>query len=767
MKYLIFILTLISTNLLAQVDEARIAVIPKPVMMTLLPNNFYIHKNTPIYYSANKESKVAAQKWQRYIQETYSIHLSIKKITHLPQKPPFYFRISIADLSRTNNGCYSILADSGRVFISGDPLGLQYALTTMKQLAKLFKKDTLLIPACIINDYPRFPWRGMHLDVSRHFITADSIKKYIDYLAFYKMNIFHWHLTDDQGWRIEIKKYPKLTEVGAWRKGTLVGSFRSYPHIYDSIKHGGFYTQKEVKSIIKYAAERGITVVPEIEMPGHSLAALAAYPEYSCMGGKFEVAQEWGVFDDVYCTKDSVFTFLQNILKEVIELFPSTYIHIGGDECPKVRWKSCPICQRRMKDEGLKDEHQLQSWFVQRIEKYINSKGRKLIGWDEILEGGLAPNAAVMSWRGTQGGIDAATLKHAVVMTPGSPCYFDHYQGEVPSEPLAIGGYNPIEKVYQWEPIPKELPDSLHRFILGAQANVWTEYIPNFKAVEYMVLPRIAAMAEVLWSPASAKNWPNFQQRIIEHLNIYKQWNSNYALSLFNVKCVLSADTSNASIKAELNCASPSSNIYYSTDGSLPSTNSSVYMLPIIIDKSSELNAVAIDKDGSMGKVYKKRFDFSTSTAKPIVLLKQPDEKYNFGGAFTLNNGCRGTIPWTSKDWLGFRGGDMEVVIDLKESKWISNIIIGHLTDYSSWIHPPSSVAFEFSEDSIHWEAYTIDSSNQNIYNKDIHSTKVLLNNGKQARYIKVAARNAGQIPEGMPGAGNKAWLFIDEIEIY
>jgi hexosaminidase len=365
----------------------------------------------------------------------------------------------------------------------------------------------------MMDDIPKFQWRGMHLDVSRHFFSKEFIKKYIDYLAMYKMNTFHWHLTDDQGWRIEIKKYPKLTEVGAWRNGSMTGHYTD--QTFDDIRYGGFYTQEEIKEIVAYAKERYITVVPEIEMPGHALAALASYPEFSCTGGPFEVGKSWGVFDDVFCPKDETFTFLENILAEVIALFPSEYIHIGGDECPKVRWKSCPKCQKRIKDEKLKDEHELQSYFIQRIEKFVNSKGRKIIGWDEILEGGLAPNAAVMSWRGTEGGIAAAKEKHFVVMSPGSHCYFDHYQGEPKNEPIAFGGYTNVEKVYSFNPIPKELSEEESKYILGAQANVWTEYINTPEHVEYMVFPRIAALSEVLWGTSNPNEYKVFETRLI------------------------------------------------------------------------------------------------------------------------------------------------------------------------------------------------------------------------------------------------------------
>ncbi len=417
-----------------------------------------------------------------------------------------------------------------------DGAGTFYALQTLLQIlpvqekpaGKLPPKTSFTLPCVSIKDSPRFEWRGMHLDVCRHFFPVSFIKKYIDLLALYKMNTFHWHLTEDQGWRIEIKKYPNLTKVGAYRKGTMIGKYSNQQ--YDSIRYGGFYTQEEIKDVVAYAQKRHVTIVPEIEMPGHSVAAIASYPWLSCTGKQIDVAKGWGVFDDVYCTKDSTFQFLQDVLTEVIALFPGKYIHIGGDECPKTRWKSCTNCQKKIKQEGLKDEHELQSYFIKRIEKFLNSKGKQIIGWDEILEGGLAPNAAVMSWRGTQGGIDAAKLKHKVVMSPGKPCYFDHYQHKPTLlEPLAIGGYNPVDSVYMYEPMPAQLNAEEQQFIMGAQGNVWTEYILSEEHVEYMAVPRMTALAEVLWTMPEQKNLTDFKKRFKHHASYLDRMNVSYA----------------------------------------------------------------------------------------------------------------------------------------------------------------------------------------------------------------------------------------------
>lgn len=408
--------------------------------------------------------------------------------------------------------------------------GIYRGLTTIRQLLPADWNETQRFPAqlpCLqIEDEPAFSYRGLHLDVSRHFFDVKFIEKYLDAMAEHKLNVFHWHLTDDQGWRIEIKKYPELTAKGAWRSGSQKGRYREQR--FDSVRYGGYYTQEQIKHIVEYARSRYITVIPEIEMPGHSLAAVSAYPQFSCKGGPFEVAKGWGVFEDVLCAgNDSTINFMKDILSEVIELFPSSYIHIGGDECPKNRWKNCPKCNKRKTAMGLKDEHELQSWFIREIEGFLNSKGRQIIGWDEILEGGLAPNATVMSWRGTSGGEEAARQKHRVVMTPGNPLYLDHYQSKDSTEPIAIGGFNPLIDVYGYNPL-KNIPDSLHRYILGAQANVWTEYMETESHVEYMVWPRAAALSEVLWS-GPGKPYPDFTIRLQDDVKRLKAMRVNYA----------------------------------------------------------------------------------------------------------------------------------------------------------------------------------------------------------------------------------------------
>lgn len=414
------------------------------------------------------------------------------------------------------------------------PNGLFYGVQTLRQLLPVAiegneKKAGLTwsIPALTIADSPRFPWRGLHLDVGRHMYPVSFIKKFLDLMALHKYNIFHWHLTDDQGWRIEIKQYPKLTEIGSQRAATPIPADRNQ---LDGQPYGGYYTQEEIKAVVAYAQERFITVVPEIEMPGHAVAALASYPELGCRGAGYEVRTTWGIAKDLFCAgNDAVFTFLENVLSEVLALFPSEYIHVGGDECPKDRWQECPKCQARIQAEDLADEHELQSYFIRRIERWLNAQGRRLIGWDEILEGGLAPNATVMSWRGSQGGIEAANMGHDVVMTPTTHCYFDYYQSQdQANEPPAIGGFLPLEKVYAFNPLPEEIaPDKAHH-ILGGQGNVWTEYLPRPEQVEYMTYPRAVALAEVVWSESAKRDYDDFLTRLEPHLRRLDSLKVNY-----------------------------------------------------------------------------------------------------------------------------------------------------------------------------------------------------------------------------------------------
>jgi len=517
----------------AEIRRPDVQIIPMPASLTNMEGTFSIGSKTKILInSESKEMQKVTSDLTRHLEDFYQIKNKVT-FSGAPEKKTIFIKLNTG-LSISKEAYNLVVSSKGIILESPSPNGLFYGIQTLLQLMPPIKQKLpeVVVPAVEIRDTPRFAWRGLHLDVGRHFMPKEFILKYLDYMAFHKFNTFHWHLTEDQGWRIEIKKYPKLTEVGSIRKETLVGHYGS--KVYDGTPVGGFYTQDDIREIVAYASDRFITVVPEIEMPGHALAALAAYPDLGCTGGPYEVGTTWGVFDDVYCAGNAkTDTFLMDVLKEVIPLFPGEYFHIGGDECPKTRWQKCPLCKERMKTEGLRTENELQSFFVQRIEKFLNENGKKLIGWDEILEGGLAPNAAVMSWRGEKGGIAAAKEHHFVVMTPGEYCYLDHYQADPKNEPLAIGGYLPLKKVYSYEPVPSSLTEEESKYVMGAQGNVWTEYMKTPQQVEYMVYPRAAALAEVVWSPKGPKDFENFKNRLIRLTKFYDILGINYCKAEF------------------------------------------------------------------------------------------------------------------------------------------------------------------------------------------------------------------------------------------
>jgi hexosaminidase len=704
-----------------------------------------------------------------------------------------------------------------------------HAIQTFFQLIPDAAKGKREIPFVEIFDHARFDYRGMHLDVGRHFFPVAFIKRYIDYLAYHKINKFHWHLTEDQGWRIEINKYPLLTKLGGYRNGTIIGRYPGQGN--DNKRYGGFYTQKEVKEIVKYAADRFVEVIPEIEMPGHSSAAIAAYPRLSCFperptaipakmisrksvqeqkNGRIKLVQEtWGVFDDIFCAgNDSVFTFLQNVIDEVTPLFPSKYFHIGGDEAPKTHWKQCPRCQQRMKDQGLKDEHELQSYFVQRIEKYLDAKGKTLIGWDEILEGGLAPNAVVMSWRGEEGGIQAAKENHQVIMTPGNPVYFDHSQSEN-EDSVTIGGYNPIEKVYAYEPVPKELTAEQGKFVLGAQANVWTEYMKNTKKVEYMIFPRMAALSEVLWSTKENRNWENFEKRLPEQFKRYGKWNTNYSKAYYDLKsAVLPADNFTG-LQWELAIKNPAeSAIEYSRPVRQP-TKDTIPLYDIsdptkivsykfifpgdVIETSTFISPEKMKEKLSLGikepglhsiRLYNyttrdhhlvmnktavtqlhQYFYLNKATGKKITLKEEASKKYPGDGAFTLINGVQNEKGMArSKEFLGFEGKDCEALIDLGSETDLSEIIVHHLELPGSWIYSPASFDIAASADGINFSPFSTTVTITKSADKD--RTTLKLAAPQQTRFLKIKILNHGKIAEGNPGAGNRAWLFVDEIEV-
>jgi hexosaminidase len=602
--------------LLSHLSFAQVNIIPVPAEVVMGPasDSFVLTAQTRLVVQ-DKSLQPSADFLNEYLQQVYGFRLKTGKKASAQNAIVLTLEKGVQDSS----GAYQLEVGQNNMAIRAkEQRGVFYGMQSLLQLLPVGKTAALKVPSVKIKDAPQLQYRGIMLDVSRHFFPVSFVKKYIDYAAFHKLNYFHWHLTEDQGWRIEIKRYPKLTSIGAYRNGTIIDHYPGTGN--DNQRYGGFYTQEEIKDIVRYAARRYVTVVPEIEMPGHSSAAIAAYPSLSCFPteptqipkttpatggyqGIKKVQETWGVFNDVYCAgNDSTFVFLQNVLDEVLALFPSRYIHIGGDECPKANWKRCPKCQKRISELGLKDEHELQSFFVQRMEKYLNSKGRTIIGWDEILEGGLAPNAVVMSWRGEKGGIEAAKLKHDVIMTPNGYLYFDHYQGKPSEEPLAIGGYTPLSKVYAYHPIPKELTAEEAKYIKGIQANLWTEYVPTTSQAEYMIMPRMAALSEVAWSAPSRRNWEDFSRRMKKQYLRYDAMQINYAKSADYVRqtALIEAVESKATITFAIDSYAPQ--IYYTLDGSEPSVNATLYTKPIVIRKSAVVKAASFKEGKQVGK---------------------------------------------------------------------------------------------------------------------------------------------------------------------
>lgn len=750
--YLKFLIIILLTGCRPEIDEIiKPSIIPKPLSQKI-GNGSFIFNNDVAIVSEPKLQEVSNY-FTLYLKDNYNFELSnnnsTKKIT---------FKI---DDSINNDEGYELNVSKNDITIkSKHAKGAFYAVQSLIQLLPLPSDLNSFKILCLrIKDQPQFKYRGMHLDVGRHFFSVDFIKKYIDLMARLKMNTFHWHLTEDQGWRIEIKKYPKLQEIAAFRKETLIGHYNDQPHQFDGKPYGGFYTQEQIKEVVAYALTRQVTIIPEIEMPGHSQAAIAAYPELGCSGKQVEVATKWGVFDEVYCPKESTFNFLEDVIDEVVELFPGKYIHIGGDEAPKTNWKNCEYCQKLIKKEGLKDEHGLQSYFIARMEKYINSKGKQIIGWDEILEGGLAPNATVMSWRGTSGAVQAAKEGHDVILTPGSHCYFDHYQSENENEPLAIGGFLPLEKVYHFNPIPEELTDKEATYVLGAQGNVWTEYMQTEKQVEYMAFPRAVALSEVLWSSPEHKNYQDFIHRLEQYQKRLDQLEVNYANHIYSVEGELTYV--NDHLTYELNTTSSSYPIYYSTDKSFPSK---LYSDPIKVDSSMHIKAVVLNsKNTALGAVFQQKINLHEGVGATIAIDKEPHPAYNAGGKGALINGISGNNKrYGDKEWLGFSGEDIIVTIEFDRPKNIKTISTRFYNGNGQWIYAPNEIGFSF---------YLEDGKTVNDISILEEKNNLLVNYSYELKSIPVKKldiiiKNYGTIPEGKQGAGHKAWTFIDEIII-
>ena len=805
----IILLLLIAIN---QQSFAQINIIPAPAQFKILPGNFIVSASTSIIAEGSHLEKSSGL-LSTYLQSHFGIELNKK-----PDINGSKIILNFERLDHATPGAYTIRFENNTVFISGDnEEGVFYGIQTFIQLLppdrdSKISRSTLSIPRVSISDYPRFAYRGAHLDVCRHFFSVEEVKRYIDWLAVYKFNRFHWHLTDDQGWRIEIKKYPALVTVGGYRNGTIKGRYPGTGN--DSLRYGGYYTQQQISEVVKYAEDRYIDVIPEIEMPGHASAAIAAYPWLSCFPtestkilptttwagsrtGK-QVQQTWGVFEDVFCPSDSTFSFLQDVLDEVMPLFPSKFVHIGGDECPKDSWKRSAFCQELIRKNGLKDEHGLQSYFIQRIEKYINSKGKMIIGWDEILEGGLAPNATVMSWRGEEGGIEAAKQNHQVIMTPGAYCYLDHSQSKL-EDSVTIGGYLPIEKVYGYEPVSRELSEEQGIFISGAQVNLWTEYIGNESKLQYMFFPRMIAFSEVVWTPKEKRNWSDFENRLPANLQRLDKAGVNYSKAYFELSTLVKPALNTHGIIWEVQSngkADQQISITYSdrkqisvpvydVDGALMGSkevysdstiktvesndkkisvnismsgtaNASLYnVMPLATTSSTLYNRIKVS-------MVSQTFQFNMATGKQIFLAEQPSSNYPGNGGFTLVDGVQNSIGLVrSAEFIGFNGKDMEAKIDFVYPQKIGSIILHCFEQVNSWIYRPTSVSFYSSSDYEKWTLIETIFDGKGKSNLQYKSQRPFT-----ARYIKIIAKNAGKIPEGNPGSGKMPWLFADEIEV-
>ena len=716
-------------------------VLPSPVVYKKGNGSIMIPKEISIYQKNKSDfpvSKLELEQINLLLKNSHEI--SLKEVDKNPL-------IVLQKSLNVPRDFYSININEHIIISYSNERSLFYAFQSLNQLIQT-KDDINFIDKAFLQDYPKFEWRGLHLDVSRHFFTVNEVKKYIDLMARYKFNTFHWHLTDDQGWRIEIKAFPKLTSIGAWRDSTIKNHFSTSPRTFDSKPYGGFYTQDEIKEVVSYASDRFISVVPEIEMPGHSRAALAAYPEYSCSGSENSVPGVWGVFDDIYCSKEETFSFIENILDEVLELFPGKYIHIGGDEAPKTRWKKCQECQGVITSNQLKDEQELQSYFIKRIEKYLLGKDRKLIGWDEILEGGLSTESTVMSWRGTKGGIEACRQGNYVVMSPGSHCYFDHYQGKSSDEPLAIGGYTPLEKVYEFNPIPDVLNVAEASYILGGQANLWTEYISSMKQLEYMTYPRAIALSQVLW----CSNKPNFETffKILSnsHFNALKKLNVNYSKT--SLKPVIQIRPENKGIGIELQSKDENEQfetIVHSQDrkSALNFSLKANQLLVIERTKNKRIESNYRFKSKKTGINTQLEISKHMALGCPIQYKTLPNEQYNYSPNLILD-GQYGKRPWRGHQWIGFDTSSIVFEVDLQKKKRIRQIELSFLESNGSWIYLPKQITISMSKRKRNYQ-FTVN---------QIRSEKVKLDIGRRTRKISFKIDSEIIIPIGKPGAGHK-----------
>lgn len=664
------------------------------------------------------------------------------RINAVPEKNSNALSLTLMLDSTMNAETYSLHASEKKIAISaGSKRGLIWAIQSLHQ-SLLLSRETIngepTLPGFVIKDQPAFSHRGLLLDCCRHFFSVATVKKYIDLLSFYKMNVLHWHLTEDQGWRIEIDSYPKLTEIGAWRTEA------------DGSRYGGFYTKDEIREVVTYAQTRGVTIIPEIELPGHAQAALASYPEYSCKGEGIEVVNDWGVFKEIYCAgNDSTFIFLETILDEVMELFPSQYIHIGGDEAPKFRWENCDKCQKRMADESLANTHELQSYFITRIEMHLNENGRTLIGWDEILEGGLAPNAVLQSWRGMEHGLHAAEMGHNVIMSPTSHCYLDY-------------GLDAIDlaKIYSFNPIPEGITEENEHFIIGGECNMWTEHVPNDSVLDQRVFPRMIGLSAVLWEGESRQSFDGFYRDLQFHYPMLSGFDVQYGLEGIpaNLEVIRTEDSSFVSLTTGL----PNLTLEYSYGAD----ESKIYSEPFALNKSAILETKAFKNGDLYGEAISTQLTFHKGLSKAIEYKSDYSKWYTAGGDYGLVDGLTGTINFRDGHWQGFSGQDVEVQLDLETKKKIHQISANFYQYNNAWIFLPTTIEIYGSKDGQKWKQ--IGDIEPDIKaeerGKHIFNASIALKKKKAFRYIRLVAKNIKNVPDWHEAAGSEAWIFMDEI---
>jgi hexosaminidase len=772
MKKFLLLLTIIACAACGRNDLSDITVVPFPNDVEVLAGDFDA-AGASFHYSAEMDEP-SVNLVKAFASQLSLVSAQESTMTEGAGDNGFVFVCN----DQLPEEAYTLSVERKCVKVEASSLrGFNYAIQTIKQMlpVQIYAQEPAAgvewtLPCVRINDAPRFVYRGLHLDESRHFFGMEEVKRYLDIMEVHKLNTLHWHLTDDQGWRIEIKKYPELTTIGSKRCGTCVKKdFNST----DGIPYGEgmWYTQDQVREIIAYAAAKGIDVIPEIDLPGHMLAALTAYPELGCTGGPYHVWTRWGISDDVLCAgNEKVYTFLENVLSEVAELFPSEYVHVGGDECPKVRWEKCPKCQAKIRQlgytdkDGQKAEHFLQSYVIARMEKFLNSKGKKVIGWDEILEGEVAPNATIMSWRGEAGGLRAVRMGHDAIMTPNTYFYIDYYQSmDIKNEPFGIGGYLPIERCYSYEPYVDGMTDEEKAHILGVQANMWTEYVATPEHLEYMVLPRLAALAEVQWCSADRKDWERFQDSADEFCKIYETMGYNYATHVLQVRGEVIPDAENGCVKVVLS-AQGDSPIRYTLDGSTPDSKSMLYKDTLVIDQTCTLTAVAMREDVEP-KYFVKSFNFHKAVGRPLVSSNEPHKSYVYNFPDNLFDGIRAAEVYKSGEWAGWRTRPFEVVLDMEEAEPYSSVTLGVLVVKASYILGPAYISVMTSEDGVNFTEVAREEYEATEDGPDDTTVDYTLAFPEtSSRYLKVSARAVKKLPDWHFAPGRAGNLFVDEV---